>query len=42
MVIQLKDMTRDELLLYKASVEVYGTSSELYEVTQMLIDKEGK
>ena len=36
---ELKKMTLDELMLYRASVEAYGTSRELYEVSQMIIKK---
>lgn len=36
---ELKDMTLDELMLYRAAVEAYGTSRELYEVSQMIIKK---
>lgn len=38
---KLEQMSIDELMLYKASVEVYGTPAELLEVMQ-LIDRKKK
>lgn len=35
---KLKEMTIEQLKAYKASIEVYGTASELYEV-EMRIKK---
>ena len=37
--IELKDMTLDELMLYRASVEAYGTSRELYEIEMLILEK---
>ena len=36
---ELKDMTLDELMLYRASVEAYGTSRELYEIEILILEK---
>ena len=36
---ELKDMTLDELMLYRASVEAYGTSRELYEIEMLILEK---
>ena len=36
---ELKDITLDELMLYRASVEAYGTSRELYEIEILIIEK---
>lgn len=38
---KLKEMTLDELKAYSASVEVYGTASELYEVEMRIKEREG-
>lgn len=37
---RLEEMTVDELKAYKASVEVYGTISELVEVCRLIKKKE--
>ena len=36
---ELKDITLDELMLYRASVEAYGTSRELYEIEILILEK---
>lgn len=36
---ELKKMTLDELMLYRASVEAYGTSRELYEIEILILEK---
>ena len=33
----INEMTEEELLLYRASVEIYGTSRELYELDQEMM-----
>lgn len=38
---KLKEMTIEQLKAYKASVEVYGTASELYEVNKRIKELEG-
>lgn len=35
----MEDMTLDELISYRASVEAYGTSKELYEVEELILKK---
>lgn len=35
----IKDMSLDELMLYRASVEAYGTSRELYEIEMLILEK---
>lgn len=39
---KLNEMTTDELKAYKASVEVYGTSAELYEVVELIMRREAQ
>lgn len=36
---ELKKMTLDELMLYRASVEAYGTSRELCEIEILILEK---
>ena len=38
---KLKEITLDELKAYSASVEVYGTASELYEVNKRIKELDG-
>ena len=38
---KLKEMTIEHLKVYRASVEVYGTSNELYEVEMRIKELEG-
>ena len=38
---KLKEMTSEQLKAYRASVEVYGTASELYEVVERIRELEG-
>ena len=38
---KLKEMTIEQLKAYRASVEVYGTASELYEVAERIRELEG-
>ena len=38
---KLKEMTIEELKAYRASVEAYGTASELYEVKMRIKELEG-
>lgn len=39
---KIEDMTLEELKAYKASVEVYGTAKELYDITIMIKEKENE
>lgn len=36
----IKDMTLDELKAWRAVVEVYGTSAEMYEVCELIAEKD--
>ena len=38
---KLKEMTIEQLKAYRASVEAYGTASELYEVNERIKELEG-
>lgn len=38
----IEEMNIEELKAYKASVEVYGTAAELYEVTNIIMRKEAQ
>lgn len=38
---KFNEMTLEQLKAYKASVEVYGTSKELYEVVERIKELEG-
>lgn len=38
---KFNEMTIEELKAYRASVEVFGTSSELYEVEERIRELEG-
>ena len=38
---KFNEMTLDELKAYRASVEIYGTASELYEVEMRIKELEG-
>lgn len=38
---KFNEMTIDELKAYRAAVEVYGTTSELYEVKMRIKELEG-
>ena len=38
---KLKEMTIEQLKAYRASIEVYGTASELYEVAERIRELEG-
>ena len=38
---KLKEMTIEQLKVYRASVEAYGTSSELYEVKMRIKELKG-
>ena len=38
---KLKEMTIEQLKAYRASVEVYGTASELYEVGMRIKELKG-
>ena len=38
---KLKEMTIEQLKAYRAAVEAYGTSSELYEVNERIKELEG-
>lgn len=38
---KLKEMTIEQLKAYRASVEVYGTASELYEVEKEIKELKG-
>ena len=38
---KLKEMTIEHLKVYRASVEAYGTASELYEVNERIKELEG-
>ena len=38
---KFNEMNLDELKIYRASVEVYGTASELYEVEMRIKELEG-
>lgn len=36
---KIDEMNLDELMLYKAAVEVYGTAAELIDVNKLIIRK---
>ena len=38
---KLKEMTIEQLKIYKASIEVYGTAKELYEVEMRIKELKG-
>lgn len=38
---KFNEMTHDELKVYRASVEAYGTASELYEVEMRIKELDG-
>lgn len=38
---KFNEMTIEQLKAYRASVEVYGTASELYEVSERIRELEG-
>ena len=40
-IMKFNEMTIEQLKAYRASVEVYGTASELYEVAERIRELEG-